>query len=392
VGWLRLILWALKLGTFQLRQIKKMRIDQTYPDSIDSVAIYTTSEPTVKFFSQSLGNGCMWLIVLLCSSVLCRPVAAQDPPQETPSQEAASSSAGPAHDDPPNSIDNAPGTNSSSYQANNCDVSQLPLCLKDFLRDQAGIWTSPLRLHAQDALWLLPLAGATAVSLHYDVQTLQQVSTSPNRVRISSDLSNAGAYGAIAIAGTTYLIGKVTHKEKARETGVLSLEAIADAGVVTEVLKLATNRERPNTGAGRGRFWPDDSDIYTTEGSFPSGHATIIWAFSHVVVDETPGHRWLHLGVYAIAAGVSVARVTSRNHFPSDVVVGSTIGYLVGGYVFRQHSESADNSTVPGAFMVSPFYDKYTHSHGIGVTIDPKALRAARLKQLWSNTSSIGAH
>ena len=45
------------------------------------------------------------------------------------------------------------------------------------------------------------------------------------------------------------------------------------------------------------------SDIYTTGGSFPSGHATVIWAFSHVVADETPGHRWLHVGLYAIAAG-----------------------------------------------------------------------------------------
>ena len=187
--------------------------------------------------------------------------------------------------------------------ANSCDVSQLRTCFKDFLADQAGIWTSPLRLHPQDALWLLPLAGATAVSLNYDVQTLQQVSTSPNRIRISNDLSNAGAYGAIGVAGATYLIGKITHNETARETGVLSLEAIADASLVTEVLKLATNRERPYVGTGQGRFWPDGTNVYTTNGSFPSEHATVVWAFSHVVVDETPGHPWLHLGLYAAARG-----------------------------------------------------------------------------------------
>src|ERR1039457_1276395 len=63
-------------------------------------------------------------------------------------------------------------------------------------------------------------------------------------------------------------------------------------------------------------------------------------ALEAVVVDETPGHRWLHLGLYALATGVSAARVTSRNHFPSDVVVGSAIGFLVGGYVYReQHIE-----------------------------------------------------
>jgi len=271
-------------------------------------------------------------------------------------------------------------------------VSQLGICLKDLLGDQAGIWTSPLRLHPQDALWLLPLAGATAVSLHYDVQTLQQISTDPNRIRISNDLSNAGAYGAIGVAGATYIVGKVTHNETARETGVLSLEAIADAGLVTEVLKLATNRERPYMGMGQGRFWPDGSATYTTNSSFPSEHATIIWAFSHVVVDETPGHRWLHLGLYAVAAGVSVARVTSRNHFPSDVVVGSAIGYLAGGYVYRQHSNSSDSNIVNRAFTISPVYDAPTRSFGMGITIDPNALRSARLNQLWSRAYSINEH
>jgi len=334
----------------------------------------------MKSLPHSRCNGNLWFIVLLNASFLCRPVAAQGPPQP-PHDEAATSSDGQPYDDPLDSSNDATGaSNGSSNQTDRCDVSQLRTCLKDFLGDQAGIWTSPLRLHAQDALWLLPLAGATATAMHFDVETLQQVSTSPTRLRISNDLSNAGAYGAIAVAGATYVIGKVTHKEKARETGVLALEAIANAGLVTEVLKLATNRERPYTGMGRGRFWPDDSDIYTTSGSFPSGHATIIWAFSHVVADETPGHRWLHAALYAISAGVSVARVTSRNHFPSDVVVGSAIGYLVGGYVFRQHSESVDSNIVASAFTVSPVYDVRTHSYGIGVTIDPKALCSARLK------------
>jgi membrane-associated phospholipid phosphatase len=347
----------------------------------------------VNFLSQLLRGRCTWLMVGLCASVLCRPVAAQTPRAETPSDDTAGLIAAPLGVDSSNSMDGAPDPpGGPSYKPSSCDVSQLKACVKDFLGDQAGIWTSPLRLHPQDALWLLPLAGATAVSLHYDVQTLQQVSTSPTRIRISNDLSNLGAYGAIGVAGATYVIGKVTHNETARETGVLSLEAIADASLVTEVLKLATNRERPYTGTGLGRFWPDGSAIYTTNGSFPSGHATIIWAFSHVVVDETPGHRWLHLALYAAATGVSVARVTSRNHFPSDVVVGSAIGYLVGGYVYRRHSASYDSNNFNNPITVTPAYDPATRSYGMGVTIDPNALRTARLKQLWSRASFINEH
>ena len=295
----------------------------------------------------------MWLTVALSLPVLCLPAAAQDSPQQTsPSSEGSSTSARPDGDS--SGLDSQGATSKGSIdEEKRCDVSQLHSCLKDFLGDQAGIWTSPLRLHVQDAFWLLPLAGATAVSLHYDVQTMQQVSTSPTRIRISNDLSNAGAYGAIGAAGTTYLIGKFTHNERARETGVLSLEAIADAGLVTEVLKLATNRERPYTGTGRGRFWPDGTDDYTFGLSLRTchHHLGLFTCGGH----ETPGHRWLHLGLYAIATGVSVARVTSRNHFPSDVVVGSAIGYLTGGYVAGSIQSFTTGATTSGLLRSPQF-------------------------------------
>lgn len=324
----------------------------------------------------------MWIAITLLVFILCSPLTAQNVQQLAPADDIARSA--PASSLSTTSADSASTSSASSdgqtNTTNACDVTQLGSCLRDFLGDQGSIWSSPVRIRPHDALWLVPLAGAIGVSLHYDVQTLQQVSTSPSRIRTSNDLSNAGVYGAIGVAGATYAIGKFTHNETARETGVLSLEAIADSGLVTEVLKLATNRERPYTGSGQGRFWPDGSNLYTANSSFPSEHATIIWAFSHVVADETPGHRWLHLGIYALAAGVSAARVTSRNHFPSDVVAGSAIGYLVGGYVYRRHSESYFDSTPTSVLTVSPVYDAATHSYGLGMTIDPVALRAVRFK------------
>ena len=342
----------------------------------------------MRLCSNILRHGCIWLALAIGVAVARPALAAKSLQSESAVQDAESSTSVPSNADSSSSKDDAtaPSDNTDTDSATRCDVSAIKTCVKDLLDDQAGIWTSPLRLRPHDALWLIPLAGATAASLNYDVQTLQQVSRSPNHIRISNDLSNAGAYGAIGVAGATYLIGKITHNETARETGVLSLEAIADASLVTEVLKLATNRERPYVGTGQGHFWPDGTNVYTTNGSMPSEHAAVVWAFSHVVVDETPGHPWLHLALYAAATGVSVARVTSRNHFPSDVVVGSAIGYLVGGYAYRQHSTSYDNNIARNGFTISPVYDAATRSYGIGVTIDPNALRSRSLKHRWSKT------
>jgi membrane-associated phospholipid phosphatase len=41
--------------------------------------------------------------------------------------------------------------------------------------------------------------------------------------------------------------------------------------------------------------------------------------------------------VYGLATGVSLTRVLAKQHFPSDVLVGSAVGWLVGRYVFRKH-------------------------------------------------------
>jgi membrane-associated phospholipid phosphatase len=335
--------------------------------------------------SGLFSNGVRWLMFFAAATIMSSRARAQETQQpseilQTTGTVSPSAATAPDPQQP----------STPSYGPDRCDVSQLRTCIRNFVHDQAGIWTSPLRLEPRDALWLLPLAGATAVSLHYDAQTLATVSTSPKRIRISNDISNAGTYGAIGVAGATYIIGKITHNDTARETGVLSAEAIVDASVVTEVLKLATDRERPGYGTGNGPFWPDGTAVYTANGSFPSEHATVSWAFAHVVADETPGHPWLHLGLYAMATAVSVTRVTSRNHFPSDVVVGSAVGYLVGGYVFRQHSDSYAGQTRD--FLITPVYDAATRSYGMAITFDPAALKGGWARGLLSKSHSTGEH
>ena len=44
--------------------------------------------------------------------------------------------------------------------------------------------------------------------------------------------------------------------------------------------------------------------------------------------------------MYGLASTVSVTRVTAGQHFPSDVFVGSILGYLIGDYVAHKRGES----------------------------------------------------
>ena len=247
-----------------------------------------------------------------------------------------------------------------------CGATHLGQCLKDLGHDQVGIWTSPLRIRANDALWLVPFGAATGVAIHYDAQAQQNLGVDKTREDVSSTFSDVGLYGSIAGSAGLYFLGAAKHNDHLTETGRLGGEAIVNSLLVVQALKLATNRERPNEGNGRGGFWPHSTRSYETDGSFPSGHATATFAFARVVASEYPSKR-VQLAAYLFAMAVSASRVTAREHFPSDVLVGGTFGYLIGGYVVHHHAAGNELS----AFFITPLTDASTRTYGLHVEFAP---------------------
>lgn len=256
-----------------------------------------------------------------------------------------------------------------------CGLTHVGQCLKDLGHDQAGIWTSPLRIRPNDAYWLVPFGAATGVALHYDAQAMQELGIDQTRIDASEAFSDFGLYGSIAGAAGFYLFGTAKHNDHLAETGRLGAEAMVNSLLVVEALKLATNRERPNQGNGQGGFWPHGTSSYQTDGSFPSGHAAATFAFARVIAAEYPSKR-MQLAAYAFALAVSASRVTAREHFPSDVLVGGTFGYLIGGYVVHHHAVGGE----PSAFFVTPFMDASTRTYGLHVEIAPGQVNLKKLK------------
>ena len=257
-----------------------------------------------------------------------------------------------------------------------CGPAHLGRCLKDVALDQAGIWTSPLRLHPKDALLLVPFTGATAVAIYYDPRARQELGYDQSRIDASNTISAFGSYYAtIGTGGTVYLIGRLTHNDHLAETGRLGTQAVIDAALVAGALKLATNRERPDEGDGTGGFWPHGTRTFST--SFPSGHAIGSWALARVIAAEY-ANKPTQIGVYAFATAISVARVTALKHFPSDALVGSVLGYLIGGYVIRHHATQNLESGL--AFV--PRVNVSTHTFGASVELQPGQLDLAKVARL----------
>jgi membrane-associated phospholipid phosphatase len=230
---------------------------------------------------------------------------------------------------------------------------------KDLLRDQKAIWTSPLRIGRSDARWLVPIAAATAAMIATDRRASGELGDSKDLREVSRNISYLGSgYTMLGAAGTIYAIGRFTHNERATDVGLLGLRAVIDSAAAVGALKLATNRERPNMRRGDGRFWVGGK-------SFPSGHAAFSWALAAVIAQEYRDKPIVRFGAYGLATAVSLSRFTGRTHFPSDVLVGSTLGYLIGRYVVKQHNtpQSGHRSAV-----ISPYLNRPTSTYGLAVS------------------------
>ena len=262
----------------------------------------------------------------------------------------------------------------STYSAI-CGIAHLGQCLKDIGHDQAGIWTSPLRVSPRDAFWLVPFAAGTGVALHYDAQAQRNLGIDKSRIDTSNIVSGFGSpYATLGGAAGLYFLGLGTHNEHLAETGRLGAEAVVDSLLVVEALKLATNRERPNEGNGQGGFWPHGTRSYELDGSFPSGHAAESFALARVIASEYPS-KPVQIAAYAFALAISASRVTARQHFPSDVLVGGTFGYLIGGYVVRHHA--AEN--VGSGFSFVPVVDLSTQTFGANIALRPDQINLAKV-------------
>ena len=210
-------------------------------------------------------------------------------------------------------------------------VRKLPL---RFLSDEWNIFTSPARIRTADLKWLLPLAGASAVAFATDTHTMRDVvSRNPSFNEANSTSSDVLRGVAVGVPVLLFGAGHFAGNEHQREAGLLAGEAMIDALVFDEVIKFGTLRERPRENNARGRFFVGDA---SSDPSFISGHSIVAWSSAAVLADEY--HKpWQQGIIYSLATGASLTRVLGQQHFPSDVLLGSAAGWLIGHYVYRAH-------------------------------------------------------
>ena len=205
--------------------------------------------------------------------------------------------------------------------------------------DQVGIWTSPLRLQYKDLEWLLPLGAVAGAALATDRDAVKHLPGSASFASRSTQLSNVGLAGLAGAGAILFFDGHIVKNEHASEAGRLAAEAAVDGEIFNFVVQEITQRQRPFAPSHPGDFFSSGGR------AFPSTHAVTSMAIATVLANEYPGTLTKILS-YGTALGVSTARVLGRDHSPSDAIVGSAAGFLIGEYVYRHHHNNDLEGTV----------------------------------------------
>lgn len=198
----------------------------------------------------------------------------------------------------------------------------------DLYSDQKEIWS--FLAHGQNwkkpTLWVV--IGLSTASFSLDGKPAERLRE--NQCLSGFNDAVASPAGDIVLAATPLVllaIGEIRQDQDSRNFGWKSCEAAADGLLVATVGKLVTQRSRPHEGRVYG-FWQGGN-------SFPSGHATVAWAVAATAASHFQHHKWVPWVVYPLAGLVSFSRVSSGNHFPSDVAFGSVIGFVIGRHVVQ---------------------------------------------------------
>lgn len=209
---------------------------------------------------------------------------------------------------------------------------------KDIWKQQKAIWTSPAHIREHDLSYLVPLGLATTLAITTDHQVMASSKLNNTSLNNESGTASNGLIGGfIAAPVILYGMGHIHHDDHAEETGILAGEAMIDSIVVQQVMKLASMRERPGVDNARGRFFQTSAGF---DSSFPSSHSIVAWSSAAVFASEYPGPL-TKITAYGLATGESLTRILARQHFPSDVIVGSAVGWLIGRYVVHRHHKYA---------------------------------------------------
>jgi membrane-associated phospholipid phosphatase len=210
----------------------------------------------------------------------------------------------------------------------------IPKLVPNILADQKRIWLFPVKSVTDEqrkkVLGTMAILSALVATDKYDTPPLVRTTAFNGFNKVASSRNTSIVIAAVPVS--MYLAGLVRRDSYMQNTMLLAGEAVADAEILAVVSKAVTRRLRPYQIGPYGDF--DDSWFRSnaSSGGFPSGHTIAAFSVASVIARRYRAHRWVGWTAYGTAAAIGFSRMTTRQHFPSDVVAGGIFGFSIGRY------------------------------------------------------------
>ena len=245
------------------------------------------------------------------------------------------------------SLPDAPIPTAEAQRASSAAIDDIDISWKKLprriLADQKDIWLFPTQV-ARGRYWVPTLAvvGGTAGLIVADPKIAPYFRKHAGNLDDLNDTFD----GTITSAETALVplsllaAGYIRHDPYQVNTSLLAGEAYVDSAIVDLALKVITQRKRPTGIPPSGSFndtFFNNGKSHFTEGSFPSGHAIGAFSIATVIANRYHHHRWVPFAVYGLATAVSLSRITTSAHFPSDVFLGASLGYAIAKFGVLPH-------------------------------------------------------
>lgn len=202
--------------------------------------------------------------------------------------------------------------------------------LRRGLADQRGLYAAPFK--PSNLKWDALVLAGTGALLATDRRIEKQLPDGP--IQRYQNTSNIALGGLAASAAGLWVYGFKTSDPHAKETGILELETLTNTFFIYAPMQFIAGRQRPGEGNGNGDFFRHHS----MNTSFPGGHAMFTWGMATVLAREYP-KTWVRVLAYGAAGTVTVSRFMAHDHWSSDLLVGSVLGFTIGTHIFHSHCD-----------------------------------------------------
>lgn len=183
------------------------------------------------------------------------------------------------------------------------------------------------------------------------LQTPEQANQNYRITRELTDAGEAGHFYAVSLLSFLISWGVLRYgnnlSSEARQKflrlknwGLTFILSLLVSGITVHFIKFLVGRARPNQSPDRIPWDFEPFNFHWHYHSFPSGHSQILFASAVAFAFAFPKYsKW----IYLTAAALAFTRVLLNQHFLSDVLMGSFIGYCVALIIFYRRFSRDSN-------------------------------------------------